>query len=201
MRFRTQPLATFWVPSSSPDDGDQVYAPGDRSPQAVVARRRAVRAEARRRQAAGTFSAFTDEEMDRARDLTHYAPNVADDPVAEILGHPSDRQPGETPTHGVERDEWAALRAVGVAAGGVVPVANVGGVTFVEFEEAIRRLSEAMADMSLQVSLDALSQAVTAFDPAVDDDPPEVVNRRLHGNSAFCPRHGETKGGLCRRCR
>lgn len=30
--------------------------------------------------------------------------------------------------------------------------------------------------------------------------PPELNSRR-HGKSAMCPRHGETKGGLCRKCR
>lgn len=66
----------------APEVADSPYAPGDRSAEAQAWRSEAISAEATRRHVDGTFGAFSDDEMARARSVL----GQAHDPAAEILG-------------------------------------------------------------------------------------------------------------------
>jgi hypothetical protein len=192
---------------------DDVFSPGDRSPAAVVARRQAIRAEALRRHRSGTFGAFSDEEMDRARDLTHYAgPPPAADPIVELLGHPADVTTEEAEARWEPRvlSSWPP-RSPGPSyhSRGHTPAAPSRD----EIDRALREAASltartlvanfeksmaAVKAMAAAIDLEEMRVKVAAM--AEDDPPPDVLNSKRHGAAAVCPRHGMTKGGLCRRC-
>lgn len=71
------------------------------------------------------------------------------------------------------------------------------------------RLSEPMPE-SMQEAFENLARALTDFLNRVFDVFGPTLHRLValmdgdestrHGNASLCPRHGPTKGGLCRRC-
>lgn len=72
-------------------------------------------------------------------------------------------------------------------------------------QAAFERAAEVLAHVHVRFDLgDTLTLTLPAsgtMKQEADLEPDDVVNRRRHGNAATCPRHGETKGGLCRKCR
>lgn len=105
-----------------------------------------------------------------------------DYPHGPLTVHPLLGYPAVTPPPGVQID-WApiieALRpAVDVCA----------------------QLLEQLADVfnRCRADIERLLELVHVIDtPVTEVD----VQRLRHGHAAVCPRHGPTKGGLCRRCR
>lgn len=70
--------------------------------------------------------------------------------------------------------------------------------------EPLLKASQAMAKLTFTLSDMDVEAVAQAFDVPVDmlqGKPDEArLARRRHGHAAVCPRHGPTKGGLCRRC-
>jgi hypothetical protein len=163
----------------APEVADSPYASNDRSPKAQAWRRQAVSREARRRLAAGTYGAFSDDEMAHARAALGLDPRH--DPVAEILGlEPA--TPMTEPAYSQLMLSPQQTQAIQQAFRGL---AEAISVVMVDFTKAVQSAASSLAEF--------MEKASPATDPA-------ALARRRHGRAALCPKHGPTHGGTCLRC-
>lgn len=72
------------------------------------------------------------------------------------------------------------------------PVAAAAAAT-ATYHEAWIRFVEAM-----QPVIERMNDLAVKLKPLLDKLAPVAANK--HGHASTCPRHGPTKGGLCRRC-
>lgn len=103
-----------------------------------------------------------------------YAPNPVDALMAEVADAPRTQMVGVSITPEQVR---VALERIGEVA-----------MTFVDaLTPAFRLAAQLVSDLG-----DILNE--------VEQKMPAQVERKRHGAASVCPRHGVTKGGLCRRC-
>lgn len=164
----------------APEVATSRYKASDRSPAAQAWRLNAIRNESWKRQASGTYGAFSDDEMEQARALARS--EARPDPVMEILGHPGDWIEGDEPEQWIAAETWEQAT-----------------VTFTIDTSAITAAAKDLYLNGTGITITDLSSALAS--PLHDVAKPEpTVNRLRHGTAATCPRHGETRGGTCMRC-
>lgn len=173
---------------------DLDFSPSDRSPEAVEARRILVNIEIRDAAADGRYGhAFSEDEMAEARALVRSELPV--DPVKALFDqveaeYEAEHPPANLMTRGIS----SFIRGVGFQP------------DFIIFDDVQKRpvdvpkmklwLNE-LENRRVTPSLDVADPALEARRLRAERD----EQRRRHGSSATCPKHGPTTGGTCRKCR